>query len=124
MLIYIVEAQFQSYESSWSNIIGIFNDKDIADDLATKWSNFYKNHVSIFDGLDYDDNDDDDKIDEYYRIYGMYGEVRQFTHVSVTEVPFNRDIYTTNTTGTFRTESIQRLISEWDRDYKIDKILE
>ena len=40
--IYLVRSYFEDYDSSNWQIIGLFTDKKIADDTATKWKDFYE----------------------------------------------------------------------------------
>ena len=118
--IYTVEACFDGYECSWSYMIGVFIDKEKAYQAKDKWEKFYGNNKSIFDGLD-SDSDDEEEVNKYYRMSSMYDEVNQFRNVLVTELPLNRDIY--SETDLMRTEPMKRLITEWERDYKLDEIL-
>ena len=47
--VYLVEAWYENYESSWSKLIGIFDDIEVANNLKEKWDNFYKENKNIFD---------------------------------------------------------------------------
>lgn len=116
--VYIVEAFFDGYESSWSNMIGTFTDVNVAEKIKDKWNEFYKENKTIFDGLD---PNSDDEVGKYYRTLSMYGEIQQFTHASVTEVILNKDVYIDS--DSMRTDTMDRLIKEWERDYKLKEIL-
>lgn len=119
--IYIVEANFDGYECSWSHVIGAFNSHEIANQFKDKWELFYKEHKSIFDGLS-SDSDDEEEINKYYQMSAKFDDINKFTHVSINEFDLNKDTYS-NEVDFLRTEDMQRLVTEWERDYKLTEIL-
>jgi hypothetical protein len=46
--IYMVRSYFEDYESSIWKIIGLFTDKNIADETAKKWEDFYEENNIVF----------------------------------------------------------------------------
>jgi hypothetical protein len=119
--IYIVEANFDSYESSWSYAIGVFTEESIANKTKDKWNSFYKENLSVYDGLD-SSSEDEEIVNKYYEIDSKYGEIKNFRNATVTELELNRDIY--SETDIMRTDPMIRLITEWERDHKLKEILE
>ncbi len=44
----MVRSYFEDYESSIWKIIGLFTDKNIADETAKKWEDFYEENNIVF----------------------------------------------------------------------------
>ncbi len=127
--IYLVQANYDDYESSWSKIIGIFDSIDVAEKHKQKWDNFYNINKSIFDepknwkpNLTDGDEDDDEWMEsrEYWSLKSKYDDIFQFNSVSIDELSTNIDLFLDNE---FITDAMKELLIQYNRDYKIKEIL-
>jgi len=124
--VYFVQAHFSDFESSWTIMIGIFNDKKVAEKHKDKWSKFFKENQSIFDVPDdwkprKDDYDDEwQESSDYFTLKMKYGEIKHFDDIQIEEVEIDKDIFLLNRIST---KSMQDLLLQWDRDYKLNEII-
>jgi len=118
--VYIVEANFDEYDASWSTTIGIYTDKSVAESAKEKWDKFYIENRNLFDGLD-GNSDDDDEVNKYYTMKAIYGEILEFQNITITEFVINTETFLDN--STMRTEKMQEILKQWGRDYKINEVL-
>lgn len=128
--IYLVEANFDDWESSWSIKIGVFSDKKIAEKHKTKWEKFYKDNKSIFDepkDWELSENDYMYEIDTWEESEALsilkmrYEEISQFNEITIHELDFNQDTFIES--DKFRPEPLKDLLKQWDRDYKLNELL-
>jgi hypothetical protein len=60
--------------------------------------------------------------DEWYSRISKYEQIQSYSGVSIEEFPFNTDIFKTQTYS--RSKEMQQLVQQWERDYKIKKIID
>jgi hypothetical protein len=129
--IYMVRSYFEDYESSRWQIIGLFTDKNIADETARKWEDFYEEKkYSLFNQpKDWKPTDDDlifsegewKESYEYSNRVAEYGDIMDFREVEVEEFDLNKDISLNK--SPFVNESLLSLMTQWDRNHKLEKII-
>lgn len=132
--VYIVEAYFEDYDSSYWRVIGIFTDFSQAKEYRKKWKKFYKKSKSIFSQpKDYTPNiyknygeetyEDWTETEEYYRLISQYPDINLFSDISIREFVSNTDILIDNSKRDI-TPQMLTLMIQWDRDYKLNKLTE
>jgi hypothetical protein len=128
--IYMVRSYFEDYESSRWQIIGLWTDKNIADETAKKWKDFYEEKkYSIFnepknwkpteEDLVFSEGNWKESI-EYSNRSAEYRDVIQFMEIEVEEFDLNKDM---SLKDTFTNESLLSLMTQWDRNNKLEKII-
>ncbi len=129
----MVRSYFEDFESSSWKIIGLFTDKKVADETAKKWEDFYEEkQYSIFnepkdwkptaEDLSYDDDCDWRDSEEYSRISYQYGEILTFREIDIEEFELNKDISLT-LNDPYINEHLLSLMTQWDRNHKLEKII-
>ena len=130
--IYMVRSYFEDYESSRWQIIGLFTDKNLADETAKKWEDFYEEkQYSIFnepkdwkptkEDLSYDEDCVWQESSEYSDRVGKYGDVMDFKEIEVEEFDLNKDMSLNSNPIT--NEHLLSLMTQWDRNHKLEKII-
>lgn len=125
--VYFVQAHFSDLENSWTIMIGLFTDKKIAEKHKNKWDIFFKDKQSIFDKpeewkpseLDWDD--EWEESNDYFNLRMKYDEIKHFEEIQIEELELNKDIFKESIP--IRTEPMQDLLLQWDRDYKLNEII-
>jgi hypothetical protein len=128
--IYMVRSYFEDYESSRWQIIGLYTDKNIADETAKKWKDFYEEKkYSIFnepknwkpteEDLVFSEGNWKESI-EYSNRVAEYRDVIQFMGIEVEDFDLNKDM---SLKDTFTNESLLSLMTQWDRNHKLEKII-
>jgi hypothetical protein len=123
--IYTVTISFEDYESSSFNTVGFFSDKKMAEETKKKWEDFFEFHEKELFNLPKDSNgnfESDEIEDEWYSRISKYEQIQSYSGVSIEEFPFNTDIFKTQTYS--RSKEMQQLVQQWERDYKIKKIID
>lgn len=130
--IYMVRSYFESYDTSWFKIVGIFNNKNEANEIAKKWEFFYLEKNKIFDepknwklsekDIEYGNETWRESI-EYNRRCGKYSEILEFREVEVEEYNLNEDLTFSKDNLKILGEDLKSLMVQWDRDYKLNKII-
>ena len=131
--IYIVRSYFEDYESSSWKIIGLFTDKSIADETAKKWEDFYEEkQYSIFNepkgwkpsikDLSYDEDCTWQESIEYSNRLSEYGQILNFREIEVEEFELNKDI-SLLLNDPYINEHLLSLMTQWDRNHKLEKII-
>lgn len=126
----MVRSYFEDYESSRWQIIGLWTDKNIADETAKKWKDFYEEKkYSIFnepknwkpteEDLVFSEGNWKESI-EYSNRSAEYRDVIQFMEIEVEEFDLNKDM---SLKDTFTNESLLSLMTQWDRNNKLEKII-
>ena len=129
--IYLVRSYFEDYDSSNWQIIGLFTDKKIADDTATKWKDFYEQKkYSVFnepknwkpseEDLSYDINCSWQESIEYSKRTEQYSEILIFKDIEVEEYDLNKDM---SLNSPWLNEYMLSLMTQWDRNHKLEKII-
>ena len=135
-----VEIMYSDYESTQLLTIGLFTDKDKAEEVARKWELFhtiYSKLLEVPDNWDltsdewYDYSNSDEYTFEWedshqYQVLSMkYEKLKEFDEVIVTELDLNKDLFSTqmNNYSVRATEDFKRIIKEFERDYKLNSIL-
>jgi len=131
--IYMVRSYFEDYESSRWQIIGLFTDKNLANDTAKKWEDFYEEkQYSIFntpkdwkptkEDLEYDKDCVWQESMEYSDRVSKYSDIMDFKEVEVEEFDLNKDM-SLNKKFTLTNEHLLSLMTQWDRNHKLEKII-
>ena len=129
----MVRSYFEDYESSSWKIIGLFTDKNTADETAKKWEDFYEEkRYSIFnepkdwkptsEDLSYDEDCDWANSEEYSKRTYQYGEILNFREIDIEEFELNKDISLT-LNDPYTNEHLMSLMTQWDRNHKLEKII-
>ena len=142
--IWKVEIMYSDYESSQILTIGLFTDKDKAEEVARKWEVFhitYSNLLEVPDNWDpasdewyveYNANEyrDQDcfewKDSHQYQVLSMkYDKVKEFDEVIITEFELDKDMFYSqiNDSSIRATEPFKQIVKEFERDYKLNYIL-
>ena len=127
----MVRSYFEDYESSSWKIIGLFTDKSIADETAKKWEDFYEEKkYSIFNKpKDWKPTEDDlefsegtwEESYEYSNRCSEYGDIVDFREIEVEEFDLNKDMSLNK--NPFTSEGLLSLMTQWDRNHKLEKII-
>ena len=129
--IYMVRSYFEDYESSRWQIIGLWTDKNIADETAKKWNDFYEEKkYSIFNEPKNWKPTEEDLVFsegnwkesyEYSNRVAEYVDIIQFKEIEVEEFDLNKDMSLKK--DIFTNESLLSLMTQWDRNHKLEKII-
>ena len=128
----MVRSYFEDYESSSWKIIGLFTDKEVAEETAKKWEDFYEEkRYSIFntpkdwkpskEDLSYDEDCVWQESIEYSDRVSKYSDIMEFKEIEVEEFDLNKDMSLNN--NPFTTEYLLSLMTQWDRNNKLEKII-
>ena len=122
--VYLVQAHFSSYHGSdvyYVIPIGLFIDQKTACDIAHKWESFFSKTKQKISEIPYSQNNED----ALSAISERFPEVDDFSEITVNEFELNVDMYPTSDkiTDQSRTEEYSSMVKQWDRDYKISKII-
>jgi len=123
--IYTVTIAFEDWESSSFNTVGYFTDIKLAEETKKKWEDFFEFHDKEIFNLHRDSNgnfESDEVEDEWYSRSSKYEEIRAYSGVTIEEFPFNTDIFVAQ--QYHRSKEMQDLVQQWERDYKIKKIID
>jgi hypothetical protein len=129
--VYMVRSYFEDYESSRWQIIGLYTDKNIADETAKKWEDFYEEKkYSIFnepkdwkpteDDLEFSEGDWQES-QEYSSRYAEYSHILDFREIEVEEFDLNKDMSLNK--NQFTSEGLLSLMTQWERNHKLEKII-
>jgi hypothetical protein len=129
--IYMVRSYFEDYESSRWQIIGLYTDKNIADETAKKWKDFYEEKkYSIFnepkgweptkEDLEFSEGSWEESFDYSIR-HSEYHDIMDFREIEVEEFDLNKDMSLNK--SSFVNESLLSLMIQWDRNHKLEKII-
>jgi hypothetical protein len=129
--IYMVRSYFEDYESSRWQIIGLYTDKNIADETAKKWKDFYEEKkYSIFnEPKDWKPSKEDLEFSEgtwqesyeYSNRCSKYGDIVDFKEIEVEEFDLNKDMSLNK--NPFTNDELLSLMTQWDRNHKLEKII-
>ena len=127
--IYIVRSHFENYDSTSWKIIGLFTDKKIAEEIAKKWEDFYEEKMyNIFnEPKDWEPTSEDlqygdewHESEEYSQRTARYSEVMDFREVIIEEFELNKDRSLEDPSVN---EYLLSLMTQWDRNHKLEKII-
>ena len=129
----MVRSYFEDFESSSWKIIGLFTDKKVAEETAKKWEDFYEEKTySIFnepkgwkptpEDLSYDEDCSWKESEEYSRRSYQYGEILNFREIDIEEFELNKDI-SLLLNDPYINEHLLSLMTQWDRNHKLEKII-
>lgn len=127
--IYIVRSHFENYDSTTWKIIGVFINKKLAEELAKKWEDFYKEkEFSIFnEPKDWKPTPDDLKhsdewreSEEYSDRVAKYSEIMDFREIFIEEFQLNKD---RSLQDPSINEYLLSVMTQWDRNHKLEKII-
>jgi hypothetical protein len=131
--IYMVRSYFEDFDSSSWKIIGLFTDKKVADETAKKWEDFYEEKTyTIFnqpkdwkptkEDLNYDEDCSWKESEEYSRRSYQYGDILNFKEIDIEEFELNKDI-SLLLNDPYINEHLLSLMTQWDRNHKLEKII-
>jgi hypothetical protein len=124
--IYMVRSYFEDYESSRWQIIGLYTDKKVAEETAKKWESFYEEKkYSVFNKpKDWKPTGDDLEFSEgeweYSNRVAEYGDLVDFREIEIEEYDLNKDM---SLNKNFISEGLLSLMTQWDRNHKLEKII-
>lgn len=121
MKIFKLTAIFEDYESSAFIDIGLFLDRDVANDIKKKWESFFKEKKDIFKKpIDWNEEDEwTDSID-YYKLVFKYSYIKNFSEIEIKELELNEEIFL----NSFKQDNnMFELMKQFDRDFKLNKII-
>ena len=127
--IYIVRSHFENYDSTSWKIIGLFTDKKVAEEIAKKWEDFYEEKMyNIFnEPKDWEPTSEDlqygdewHESEEYSQRTARYSEVMDFREVIIEEFELNKDRSLEDPSVN---EYLLSLMTQWDRNHKLEKII-
>jgi len=127
--IYIVRSHFENYDSTSWKIIGLFTNKKIAEEIAKKWEDFYEEKMyNIFnEPKDWKPTSEDLQYggewyesEEYSQRTARYSEVMDFREIVIEEFELNKDRSLEDTSVN---EYLLSLMTQWDRNHKLEKII-
>ena len=132
--IYIVQSWFEDYESTSWKIIGTFTEKKLAEDIANKWKDFYEEKkYSIFnEPKDWVPTESDLEYgdvwlesEEYSRRSSKYSDILSFREITIDEYDMNKDrtLDEPKEGYPFISDDLRSLMTQWDRNYKLEKII-
>lgn len=122
--IWIVEAYFDNWDSTYWRVVGVFTSKSSANQHKYKWKKFFESNSNFFDKPDYYNDEDEDWTgsDEYFRLISKYGDMKYFKEITIRSIPIDKDVLIHNSKQS-NTDDMINLMSQWDRDYKIKQII-
>ena len=123
--LWMVRAYYEDYDSSTWKILGLFTNRNQADEVTKKWQDFYLDKRSIFDEPKGWINDEDldetwSDSDEYTKRTIKYREIYEFKDIEVEEFDLNRELILGYPDIN---EDLKSLMTQWDRNYKLQKII-
>jgi hypothetical protein len=129
MEIYLVEAQFQSYDSYYEQIVGVFDNEELAEFHKEKFNFFKTKHQEIFEPfLELRDEDgywiSDEVENDYYKKQKEYSLIYEFSDIVIRQLKLNEDWMNMNY---FRTENqydmMKQFSIEYNREHNLNKLL-
>ena len=138
--IWKVEIMYSDYESSQILTIGLFTDKEKADEVKSKWELFHDTYSKLLKVPDnWNPTDDkwypDDPMEcgfewedsyEYQSLSIKYDKIKEFDEIIVTEFELDKDMFfsiISNDPFRIVTDSFVQIMKEFERDYKLNTIL-
>jgi len=129
--IYIVQSFFEDFDTLSSKILGVFNDQSRANEVAEKWTSFYEiKKISIFEepkdwepteeDLEFDENVEWIDSTEYSTRVLQYREILYFKEIVVDEFELNHDM---SLNDSFINDDLMSLMVQWNRNFKLEKII-
>ena len=127
----MVRSYFEYFESSSWKIIGLFTDKKVAEETAKKWEDFYEEKTyTIFnepkgwkptaEDLTYDEDCSWKESEEYSKRSYQYGDILNFKEIDIEGFELNKDI-SLLLNDPYINEYLLSLITQWDRNHKLEK---
>ena len=137
MNIYIVEAQFQTYDSYYEQMVGVFDDLKLAEFHKEKWLNFFQTkREEIFGPFEKDSARDeygdwisDEVENDYYKRQSEYRLIFDFQNVSLLNRKLNKDWLSMDyirfpNYGTEQQFDLMKQFSiEYNREYNLNKLI-
>ena len=129
----MVRSYFEDFESSSWKIIGLFTDKKVAEETAKKWEDFYEEKTyTIFnepkgwkptaEDLTYDEDCSWKESEEYSKRSYQYGDILNFKEIDIEGFELNKDI-SLLLNDPYINEYLLSLMTQWDRNHKLEKII-
>jgi len=134
-----VVAYFDDHSSSWFETIGYFDSLDKAEEMKSKWQDFFRKSKSLFkqpqDWIAEEDpyypqyqektiDFDWHESKQFEIICDNYDLIDYFGHIDIIELRLGLDIFGSSPTFTGDEKKYLRaLIKNHNRDYKLNKLL-
>ncbi len=126
--IYMVRSYFEDFETSTWKIIGIFTDIEQAKEVQKKWENFYIEKQTIFrQPKNWTPSDNDiqfseewEESEEYSKRVSDYRDIMSFRDIEIEEFDLNVDFSFNDNS---LTDNLRSLMSQWNRNRKLEKII-
>lgn len=129
--VYVVEASFEDFETSWSRKIGIFSNYQIAKEHMKKWKRFFTQNKKVFNQpkdfipLTYthwgnEEQEEWTESEEFYKLISKFSDIRNFSSVEISEYELDKDIFIDN--SLMKSADLINLMNQWNRDYKLNQI--
>lgn len=126
--IYMVRSYFEDFETSTWKILGIFTDIELAKEVQKKWEKFYIERQTIFrqpknwtpSDNDIQFSEDWEESEEYSKRLSDYRDIMSFKDIEIEEFDLNVDLSFNDNS---LTDNLRSLMSQWDRNHKLEKII-
>ena len=130
MKIYLLQASFADWEYSSTVDIGVYDSLDEASKIYKKWDNFFIQNKYLvekpgnLDSLDESGKsiDYDEVENKWIRLSTIYQPIRDYIGLDIKEMEFGKDSFIDK--FVHDSEEFNQLLKQWDRDYKIESIIE
>lgn len=133
MNIYIVEAQFQTYDTYYEQIVGVFDDLKIAEYNKNKWIDFFKSKNEEIFGSFKDESirdEDGDFIsfeveDDFYIKKYRYKLIFDFQDITIRNLKINEDWIKMGYLEKNEEFDLMKQFSiEYNREYNINNLID
>lgn len=124
----MVRSYFEDFETSTWKILGIFTDIELAKEVQKKWEKFYIERQTIFrqpknwtpSDNDIQFSEDWEESEEYSKRLSDYRDIMSFKDIEIEEFDLNVDLSFNDNS---LTDNLRSLMSQWDRNHKLEKII-
>jgi len=123
--IYIVSICFEDFESTSFHEAGFFSSEEEALHVKEKWERFFEeNRKRVFDitRMANGEFESDEAEDEHYSRMARYEQLHSYSGISIEKRRFGIDEFATQSES--RSKDMQNLVQQWEREYRINKIIE
>jgi hypothetical protein len=132
MDIYIVEAQFQTYDSYYEQLVGVFGDLETAEFQKNKWITFFEEkQKEIFEPFQDESMRDsegdwitDEVENDFYKKQSEYRLVSDFRNIVVRSLKLNQDWLSMDYIRSEPQFDIMKQFSiEYNREHNLNKLI-
>ena len=130
MIMYLIEAEFNSYDGYYRIPLGIFDSLELAKHNEEKWTQFYNTKkIEIFSKYNeskYRDEEGDiiDMYeDEYLKLKIKFGDIYDFQDIYTREFELNTTNSMTKISKNEYHDMVMEWSTQWDREHKLNILL-